>query len=394
MNYNPDWIPFYEELANSLLRYKNNRKPLIGALKAMEGMPNLSEKSGEFLKDICPFTVFSTFNRMGRTIAKEKRIEIAKQLANFLNVKPPLLESLAGIPTTRYNHFPLFSLEEGQMESDIDTNWNMFEVAIKHADFPTRESRNEFLKLFPEVLDVRYIGMGNLSRSLFWIRPNHYVSLDENSKEYMKEKFNIQQVDNIKSGEKYLELIKKLKEEFKKRTDVRSFAALSFVADGKTFINKDSKPDKKKTSKTRIFTSGNNSQTKESITKSTRKAKEVEIEHLHVKIQNKLFEDLKKEYGEDNVGTEDNRVDVVLKQGENNYWFYEIKKYESVSYCIREAAGQLLAYKFEAECANWNVEKIIVVGPCEASAEDEEYIEYLRETYKMPISYEQVEIKE
>ena len=391
MNYNPDWIPFYKELANSLLRYKDDRKPLIEAieaLKAMEGMPSLNEKNGKFLEDICPFTVFSIFNKAGRTTRAENRIEIAEQLANFLDIKSPLPESLEGIPTTNYANVWFFAYADSRKETDIDTNWNMFEAAIKYADSPTNESRDEFLRLFPEMLDVRQVGMKYLSFGLFWIRPNHYVSLDDYSAEYIRKTFDM--VVDINTGEDYLTLIEKLKNEF----GVRSFAEISFMADNKEHNNQDSEPDKEKTSKTRPFIPGNNLQTKEGITKSTRERKEVEIGHLHVKIQNKFFEDLEKEYGKDNVATEDKRVDVVLKRGKNNYWFYEVKTYESVSYCIREAVGQLLEYKFEAEYANWNVEKIIVVGPNKASAEDEEYIEYLRETYNMPISYEQVEIKE
>ncbi len=409
MNYNPKWISFYEELANSLLRYKDDRKPLIKKLeasKAMEGMPNLHEENGEFLRDICPFTIFSAFNR-GRYTKLGDKIKIIERLESFLNVKPALLKSFEGIPTTRYGHFPLFSLEEGKMESDINTNWDMFEAAIKYTDTPTsEENKNKFLKLFLEVLDVRYMGMGNLSRSLFWIRPNNYVSLDKYSRGYIKEKFNIQQVDNIRSGEDYLDLIKKIKEEFENRTDVRSFAALSFVADGKTLINKDSKPDKEKTEKLRDLTSNNDSQASEDPTKFRRKEQDVERQRLHVKIQNKLIKDLKKKYGEDNVKKEKYRIDVLLIKDEKNFWIYEIKTDKSVSDCIREAVGQLLEYKFKAESVDWKrkvdkiitgkitVEKIIVVGPSKITPKDEEYIQYLKKTYKMEISYEQVEIKE
>jgi hypothetical protein len=109
-------------------------------------------------------------------------------------------------------------------------------------------------------------------------------------------------------------------------------------------------------------------------------------------LQAKLYKSLSAKYGRANVGTEiqsgaGTRIDLVLKRG-GAFWFYEIKTSSSPRECIREAIGQLLEY------SNWRnpklVTRLIVVGEHPLDSDASEYLKQLRESYSLPIHYEQL----
>ena len=60
------WIPFYKELAQKLLQYRNNRKPLIDWVYAnLQGyIGHLKDgPDGRSVSDVDPFTIFAILNR-------------------------------------------------------------------------------------------------------------------------------------------------------------------------------------------------------------------------------------------------------------------------------------------------------------------------------------------
>ncbi|MGB4024786.1 MAG: hypothetical protein WBK75_07080 [Acutalibacteraceae bacterium] len=61
------WTEFYIELASALLPYKNNRSELIAKLKTIFADAGMNfpfkERGKEVYEDICPFTVFGSFNK-------------------------------------------------------------------------------------------------------------------------------------------------------------------------------------------------------------------------------------------------------------------------------------------------------------------------------------------
>ena len=72
------WVPFYMELADKILEYKDNRKELISKIiEAFDNMgmklPKLEEDGYPY--DIDPFTVFALFNKR---IKAETRSDILK----------------------------------------------------------------------------------------------------------------------------------------------------------------------------------------------------------------------------------------------------------------------------------------------------------------------------
>ena len=88
------------------------------------------------------------------------------------------------------------------------------------------------------------------------------------------------------------------------------------------------------------------------------------VSHLHEEMKKLLYEQKVKEYGEENVGTENQignkRIDLVVKKG-NLYDFYEIKTFEDPGKCVQEAFGQVLIY---AKMSCWEcIDNLFIVGP-------------------------------
>lgn len=121
---------------------------------------------------------------------------------------------------------------------------------------------------------------------------------------------------------------------------------------------------------------------------------QIERDLRHNELQKTLYRRLVRQFGKDNIGTENRgvngtRIDLVV-QRKQGYWFYEIKTADTVRACLREAVGQLLEYSFWPGAHE--AVRLIVASelPIEKSAE--EYLRRLRKLFSLPIDYEQIEI--
>lgn len=106
---------------------------------------------------------------------------------------------------------------------------------------------------------------------------------------------------------------------------------------------------------------------------STEEQKKIHLRHS--KIQAKLKEELKEEYGEKNVSLEHsvlgNRIDAVVRKDED-YIFYEVKTASTVKDCIRQAIGQLLEYDFWPD--KERASKLVVVGEPDIEEESKKFL--------------------
>jgi len=112
---------------------------------------------------------------------------------------------------------------------------------------------------------------------------------------------------------------------------------------------------------------------------------------LHNQMQNELFDLLESKFGKGNVSTENDTgqgtsIDIVVKTGKS-YSFYEIKTAFSAKACIRQAVPQLLEYAYW-DCDFNRADRLIIVGPVPVTPEAENYLEFLRKTFNIPIFYE------
>lgn len=125
--------------------------------------------------------------------------------------------------------------------------------------------------------------------------------------------------------------------------------------------------------------------------KSTYQEQSSEVDLVQNSIQTNLFTQLAKEYGKENVGTEQDtgygsHVDLVVRDSDKQYIFYEIKTSYSALLCIREALGQLMEYAFYPK-AN-NAKKLVVVSPNQVTPEAKRYLQEIRDRFGIPLYYQ------
>ena len=195
-----EWTKFYEELANSLLRYHADKEkpPLI---KAIHKISQTNDNVKKFLSDplpddpeallsvICPFTVFSLFNR--KSMSEAERQDIARALADILGVSQGVPESFNGVPVLNNQHRRFFDDYEDRKPDAIEMLWDMFEKAIQFADSEDSDIQieNQFLEAYDKTIKLPWVKW-NFIAGLSWIRPGKFVSFDKKSKFYLDRQHN------------------------------------------------------------------------------------------------------------------------------------------------------------------------------------------------------------
>lgn len=114
------------------------------------------------------------------------------------------------------------------------------------------------------------------------------------------------------------------------------------------------------------------------------------VTYLHFEMQRSLYDSLIKTYNKDDVATEQPTIsgrpaDVVVQINPDLFEIYEIKTAKSPCDCVRQALGQLLEYSFWPGSPKCNA--IWVVGPSPIDANTKEYLDTLKEDFKLPIGY-------
>ncbi len=112
------------------------------------------------------------------------------------------------------------------------------------------------------------------------------------------------------------------------------------------------------------------------------------VELAHNQLQSKLYKHLCERFGADNVGTEKNRIDIVVRDGAA-LTFFEIKVGMEIRSCIREALSQLLEYAYWPD--GDRATRLIIVTPCAPTNAAKKYMRTLRERFNIPIYYQQTD---
>ena len=220
---NYEWTEFYMNFANKLLEYKDNREELVemmltiynDKLGTLPKPTQLDGENGEPIDpvDIDPFSIFSFFNR---GITDKNRISIIKIMSNEfqLDIDPP--SSFDGIPKVSNQQSLFYDFKDRRDENDINNLWRLFNIAIKLSDDDSPDLKNEFVLVFDKVKSQRLIPW-KITQGLFWIRPNFFVSLDRNNKDYIINNFENPIINKFKEldkpeGENYLDLCKYIRD--------------------------------------------------------------------------------------------------------------------------------------------------------------------------------------
>lgn len=176
-NQNFSWIPFYMEMADKLLAFKNNRKALVDIMYSLDSqyVSYIHTNDGGHYPDIDPFTFFGIFNR-GNSF--EKRKKIAVFFKERLGVKTEVPESFEGIPIV-FAVMSCFCWSEN-IDTNIQPLWNLFEAVLK-------KEQEKIENLFDIVCKQKGIKW-NITMGLFWIRPYEYIALDSCNQSYLQSK--------------------------------------------------------------------------------------------------------------------------------------------------------------------------------------------------------------
>ena len=174
---NFSWIPFYMEMADKLLAFKNNRKALVDIMYSLDSqyVSYIHTNDGGRYPDIDPFTFFGIFNR-GNSF--EKRKKIAAFFKERLGVKTEVPESFEGIPIV-FAVMSCFCWSEN-IDTNIQPLWNLFEAVLK-------KEQEKIENLFDMVCKQKGIKW-NITMGLFWIRPYEYIALDSCNQSYLQSK--------------------------------------------------------------------------------------------------------------------------------------------------------------------------------------------------------------
>lgn len=112
------------------------------------------------------------------------------------------------------------------------------------------------------------------------------------------------------------------------------------------------------------------------------------VRQLHNMIQNSFYRYLLATYPHQKIIYEfENRVDII-RESETERWFYEVKPFENIVSCLRQATGQLIEYAYRFQ----NSEKttnLVIVGPGTLNGEGVAFFNYFVEMIGLPLSYEQ-----
>lgn len=140
------------------------------------------------------------------------------------------------------------------------------------------------------------------------------------------------------------------------------------------------------------FKSGHTERAVEEITKSA--SAKTKVNQLHNDIQNRLYHHLCDQLGADCVGTEldtgsGTTIDLVTQHKDKTI-FFEIKTSSSVRASIRQAIPQLLEYAYWPDAKR--ADDLVIVSHLPITASAKRYLTYLRDQFKLPLSYRQFDL--
>ena len=173
------WIPFYKELAKSLLAYKNNRKPLVdfvySDLSQVGGrslVDYIHMEDGSKVKDIDPFSLFAIFNR---NLRPENKRGFLQKFKDKFGLKSDMPEDFDGIPTVNSQRAFFFNWADKNKES-IEMFWELFEGVVLEKDIS---------QIFDKMVN-KTVSQYSLTMILYWIAPDRFLNLDGRNRSYLK----------------------------------------------------------------------------------------------------------------------------------------------------------------------------------------------------------------
>lgn len=214
-----EWIPLYKEIAQKLLQFYGDRKPLIQMVRDIYtetkiNLPTL-EQNNEIV-DIDPFTVFGLFNKS--SMREDKRRKILAALLQKLEISADLPANFDGIPVLNNQNATFYYFLPGRGKDDIEDLWIFYTGAMRYAVEKSERSKSCVAKSFDVVVNKKGNGNSKITMGLYWIAPDVYLNLDSRNEWYLYESGKMPQelvavlpkIDGKMSAEQYFEIADKV----------------------------------------------------------------------------------------------------------------------------------------------------------------------------------------
>lgn len=235
-----DWVPFYKELAQKLLAFKNNRSELVSDVKKIYEntgiqMPTLDKDNT--LVDMDPFTFFGLFNKS--MMKESNRIAILTSIASLFNVKSSVPTSFDSVPVLNNQNATFYHFLGERTDSDIDNLWNLFESALRYSRDQSAENQAVVSKYFDMAINKKGNGNSKITMGLYWIAPETFMNLDSRNEWFIYTSGKIPadvvaglpKVISKINSKTYFEIVEKMKAYLQSsRSSLKDFKELSFEA--------------------------------------------------------------------------------------------------------------------------------------------------------------------
>ena len=169
------WIPFYKELAENLLQYKNDRPSLVEWIGSDLSKVKTKSRSwslieylkveGSFQKDIDPFSILGIINR-NNTRGESGRKELMLKFKEKFSISTDIPSDFNGLPSIEIKSMYFILLENKNIS--IEFLWDFYEKILRNYDIDA-----DFDKLLSYGVSI-----SNLSLALYWIAPEKYFPLN------------------------------------------------------------------------------------------------------------------------------------------------------------------------------------------------------------------------
>ena len=233
------WVDFYQEFAQKLVAYRDNRLDLIKKVKEIYklsaiSMPTLEKENN--LVDIDPFTVFGLFNKKLRD---ENRIKLLETIAKLFDLKSKVPTSFDSLPVLNPQNATYYRFVDERNDGDIDDLWSLFISAIEYDKNPISENKENVSNYFDIVNNQKGNGNSKITMGLYWIAPNTFLNLDSRNQWFIFKsgKFPSKILDGIESLDSkiysadYFKIIEKVKTYLQSpESKWKNFKELSFEA--------------------------------------------------------------------------------------------------------------------------------------------------------------------
>lgn len=233
------WVDFYQEFAQKLAVYRDDRVDLIKKVKEIYNLSGISmptlEKDNN-LVDIDPFTVFGLFNKKLRD---ENRIKLLETIAKLFDLKSKVPTSFDSLPVLNPQNATYYRFVDERNDGDIDDLWSLFISAIEYDKNPISENKENVSHYFDIVNNQKGNGNSKITMGLYWIAPNTFLNLDSRNQWFIFKsgKFpskildGIERLDSKISSTDYFKIIEKVKTYLQSpESKWKNFKELSFEA--------------------------------------------------------------------------------------------------------------------------------------------------------------------